>query len=227
MKTKLKLSEDDYGSRLDVVLARHFDQNSRSSRSYCARLIADGAVSVNGKVPRVSYKVKPGDVISITHQENVIEPIDFEIIYKDDDVIVINKPIGVLSHAKGAFLEEFTVADFMKQYFTGTESNRAGIVHRLDRITSGVMICARTDGAAKFLQKQFAKRNVKKSYTALVQGVVSDERAVLELPIERNPKRPSTFRVGPNGKSASTELEVLERGKDRTLVKLSPLTGRT
>lgn len=228
MNTRLELSEDDFGSRLDIVLARHLGSDSRSSRSYCARLINDGAVTVNNKATtRVSYKVKSDDEIAVTRDEKKIEPIDFEILYKDADIVVINKPVGILSHAKGAISEEFTVADFIKQYFDGTDSNRAGIVHRLDRTTSGVMICARTDESAKHLQKQFSSRNVKKDYIAVVEGILKDEQALLDLPIERNPKRPSTFRAGPNGKSAQTELEVLDRGKDKTLVKLSPHTGRT
>ena len=227
MKTKLELSEDDYGSRLDVVLTRHLGENSRSSRSYCARLVSDGAVVVNDKTSRVSYKGKSGDEIIVERKEKEIKPIDFEILYKDDNVVVINKPLGILSHAKGEIAEEFTVADFIKQYFSGTDSNRAGIVHRLDRTTSGVMICARTDESAKFLQKQFAKRNVKKSYVAVVEGILKDDQALLDLPIERNPKRPSTFRAGPNGKPAQTELEVVSRSEDTTLVKLSPHTGRT
>lgn len=227
MDSAIELSEDDFGSRLDIVLARHLSKDHKISRSYCTKLIGSGDVTVNGRASRASYKVKMNDVIEVKDNDKPIEPVDIDIIFKNDDVVVIDKLYGMLSHSKGALNEEFTVADFMKSYFKGTDSNRAGIVHRLDRTTSGVMICARNDEATKHLQKQFSTRNVKKEYIALVEGVLKDDTALLDLPIERNPKRPSTFRAGPNGKTAQTEFEVLKRSNGVTQVKLMPLTGRT
>lgn len=107
------------------------------------------------------------------------------------------------------------------------ESNRAGIVHRLDRGTSGVMICAKHEAAQIHLQKQFASRKVKKIYVAVVTGKLPEESGVIDIPIERNPKKPSSFRAGVNGKPAQTEFTVLKTDDAHSLIELKPHTGRT
>lgn len=104
---------------------------------------------------------------------------------------------------------------------------RAGIVHRLDRATSGVMICAKTPEALSWLQKQFSQRKVKKSYAAVVEGVLKEEEAVIDMPIERNPRKPQLFRVGINGKPAATAYKVLKSNRKLSLLALKPTTGRT
>lgn len=150
------------------------------------------------------------------------------IIYQDDNVIVVNKPVGVLSHSKGALNDEFTVADFFKRYSKyHLDTNRPGIIHRLDRDTSGVMIGALNDSAAKLLQRQFSDRKAHKTYVAVVDGVPNQLEAIIDLPIGRNPKEPSKFRVDPNGKSAKTVYKVLASNEKFSLVELQPLTGRT
>lgn len=150
------------------------------------------------------------------------------VIYEDENVTVINKPAGVLTHAKGAPLEEFTVAEFMRGRTSDKpEGNRPGIVHRLDRDTSGIIICARTPEAHSFLQRQFSDRKVKKMYIAALSGVSESSEAIIRLPIERNPKAMSTYRVGANGKPAETRYKVLWQHEDRSLVELKPITGRT
>ena len=142
------------------------------------------------------------------------------IIYIDDNVIVINKPIGVLTHSKGALNDEFTVADFFRKYTTvGLDTNRPGIIHRLDRDTSGVMIGARNEETADLLRKQFAQRTAKKTYVAIVSGQPKNNQAKLDLPIHRNPTAPSTFRVDPKGKNAVTNYEVLAANSYRELSK--------
>jgi RluA family pseudouridine synthase len=105
--------------------------------------------------------------------------------------------------------------------------DRAGIVHRLDRATSGVMICAKHPAALKLLQKQFENRTAKKTYLAVVSGIVTPDEAIINLPIERNPKAPATFRVGASGKDAQTRYEVVKFGIGKTLLELHPATGRT
>jgi RluA family pseudouridine synthase len=107
------------------------------------------------------------------------------------------------------------------------EGERAGIVHRLDRATSGVIICAKTPEALSFLQKQFSQRKAKKRYVAVVQGHMLEEHAVIDMPIERNPKKPQTFRVGVNGKAAITEYQVDQASEHYSLLELQPQTGRT
>ena len=107
------------------------------------------------------------------------------------------------------------------------DGERAGIVHRLDRATSGVMICAKTPEALSWLQKQFSERKVKKTYVAVVKGALSEPEAVIDMPIERNPRKPQTFRVGANGKPSVTAYKVLKTGNGYSLLELKPTTGRT
>jgi len=213
--------------RLDSELAKRYPEYSRST---WAKHIKAGHVSVNGKVVDSSkFDVSETDSISIAKPDAPdFQNDELPIIYIDDNVIVINKPIGVLSHAKGALNEEFTVGEFFRRYCEyNADSNRPGIVHRLDRDTSGVMIGARNDETATMLQKQFADRKTKKTYFAVVDGVPKLDRANIDLPIERNPSAPSTFRVGSNGKNAVTKYEVLASDDKYSLVKLQPKTGRT
>ena len=200
------------------------------SRSAAIKLIERGDVIVNGKAaPKASYKVKPSDKIAVAYDQSAqtIPDIDLPVIYEDDDCAVINKPAGVLTHSKGAFNPEATVATWLSGQTNGMDGERAGIVHRLDRATSGVMICAKTPEALAWLQKQFSQRKVKKSYAAVVAGVMDKPEAVIDMPIERNPKRPQTFRAGSNGKAALTAYQVLRTDSRHSLLELKPTTGRT
>jgi 23S rRNA pseudouridine1911/1915/1917 synthase len=213
--------------RLDQELSERFPEMSRSTWQ---KHIKAGHVSVNGS-PAVSAKqdIIKSDKISLQLPEAAdYTDSTLPIIYLDDNVIVINKPFGVLSHSKGAMSDEFTVADFFSRYSTyNTETNRPGIIHRLDRDTSGVMIGARNSETATMLQKQFADRKTKKVYMAVLQGVPKSLRAQTDLPIGRNPSAPSTFRVDPKGKSALTKYEVLAVKGNASIVRLEPKTGRT
>lgn len=212
--------------RIDVELAGRYPELSRST---IQKYIKAGHVLVDGK------PVKPRHEVTDTDEIALKAPVmtDFSkqtipIIYIDDRVIVINKPAGILTHSKGAMNDEFTVADFFRRYTTnGLETTRSGIVHRLDRDTSGVMIGARDDETALILKKQFADRKTKKEYIAVVEGVPKTLNAVIDLPIARNPSAPSTFRVDPSGKSAITTYEVISTNDSQSLVKLWPKTGRT
>jgi 23S rRNA pseudouridine1911/1915/1917 synthase len=187
-------------------------------------------VSVNGVVLSSTKQdiIKSDDIaVSIPTATDFSED-TLPIIYVDDNVIVINKPIGVLSHSKGALNDEFTVADFFARYSTyNADTNRPGIVHRLDRDTSGVMIGARNLETATMLQKQFADRKTKKTYMAIVEGIPKSMKAQIDLPIGRNPSAPSTFRVDVKGKAALTTYEVVTENGKEALVKLAPRTGRT
>ena len=157
-----------------------------------------------------------------------VDATDVPVLYEDEEIVVINKPAGVLTHAKGGISQEHTVADMLQPLTTfASDTNRAGIVHRLDRETSGVLVGARTPAAAEFLQKQFAQRTTKKTYIAIVEGVPKHTEALIDLPIGRSPAKPSTFRVDPKGKSAQTTYYVLDVQNGKSLVKLQPKTGRT
>lgn len=213
--------------RLDAALAKQYPDVSRSTWQ---KYIKAGYVSVNGEIEHAS-KTEVTDADTIAAQ--IPDATDYSeeslpIIYIDDNVIVINKPVGVLSHSKGAIQEEFTVADFFARYTTyNSDTNRPGIVHRLDRDTSGVMIGARNEETAKLLQQQFADRRAKKTYYAVISGHLSQPEAVIDLPIGRHPSSPSTFRVDPGGKSAQTTYSVIEAGESKSFVELRPKTGRT
>jgi len=223
-------------SNLEISRAERLDQyvvrkQPGLSRGFANRLIQDGDVLVNGEPQtKAGYKVRLSDKIKIGFDENkaVIFPeIDIPVIYEDDDCVVINKPTGLLTHSKGAFNPEATVSTWLRARMQAPKGERAGIVHRLDRATSGVMICAKTPEALGKLQKQFSERKAKKSYIAVVSGVPKEPQALIDMPIERNPKQPQTFRVGSNGKSAQTEYKVLKTNGQLSLLELKPTTGRT
>ncbi|HMI08785.1 MAG TPA: RluA family pseudouridine synthase [Candidatus Saccharimonadales bacterium] len=213
--------------RLDSILPERFPDISRSTWQ---KHVKAGHVSVNGEVvlsPKQDVLETDSIVISIPEATDYSAD-ELPIIYLDDNVIVVNKPIGVLTHAKGALNDEFTVADFFRRYTTvGLDTNRPGIIHRLDRDTSGIIIGARNPETATLLQKQFADRKTKKTYLAVVDGILKNPEAKIDLPIARNPSAPSTFRVDAKGKAAVTSYTVLATTDTKSLVELRPVTGRT
>jgi pseudouridine synthase, rluA family len=213
--------------RLDTYLYEHYKEISRSRWQ---KYIKDSRVSINGKtITSPSYEIDDKAIIDIKlPEEKKFEKEKLDILYLDDNVIVINKPAGILTHAKGADSDEFTVADFFKRYSTyALDTNRAGIVHRLDRDTSGVIIGARNNETANLLKKQFAKRLTKKTYITITTSIPKLEKARIDLPIARNPKKPATFKVSSNGKVAITDYKVLKTNKNYALIELMPKTGRT
>ncbi len=232
----IQITDESKGVRLDVLVTQEYED---ISRAYAQYLIDIDRVLVNGKSSKPSYRVRSGDNIEVDYdpsETEILPAINIPVLYEDDQVVVINKPIGVLSHSKGAFNPESTVATWLADRLRAKSlkleaeiGDRDGIVHRLDRATSGVMICAKTEKVQMYLQKQFSTRNVKKTYLAVVEGIPSEPEAMITWPIERNPKAPQTFRVGANGKSAETVYKVLHVSKDNkfALVELRPTTGRT
>lgn len=213
--------------RLDMHVAEQWPEQSRSTWK---KLIEAGSVSVNGAVETsVKYNVREEDIVTVEtpatpdHSRETLP-----VIYEDENVIVIDKPVGVLTHSKGALNDEFTVAEFVRsKTMYKHDTNRPGIIHRLDRATSGVILCVKNDATASYLARQFSDRTTKKRYVAVVTGVPKQDEAVIDLPIGRNPKSPSTFRVDPSGKSAETYYKVIESSGEHSLVELSPKTGRT
>lgn len=214
-------------TRLDAVLTAKYPENSRSTWQKRIKL---GQISVNGiQITSPKFEVSEADSIEIYTPKSPDYSMEtLPTIYLDDNVIVINKPVGVLTHSKGALNEEFTVAEFFSRYTSyNCNTNRPGIVHRLDRDTSGVLVGARNPETAVLLAKQFAGRTVKKTYLAIVVGHPKLDKANIDLPIERNPSNPSSFRVGAAGKPAITAYEVIASSDKYSLVKLTPKTGRT
>lgn len=213
--------------RLDIYVAQNWPDQSRSTWQ---KLIQAGNVKVNGTVQTVvKFELGENDKVEVTEPT----PADHSneslpIIYEDDNVIVIDKPVGVLTHSKGALNDEFTVAEFVRSKTSyKSDTNRPGIIHRLDRATSGVIMCAKNEETASYLSKQFSQRTVKKQYAAVTVGVPAQAEAIIDLPIGRNPSAPSTFRVDSKGKSAETYYRLLGATDKQSLVELRPKTGRT
>jgi 23S rRNA pseudouridine1911/1915/1917 synthase len=219
-------SEENHKIRLDQRVTTELGKLSRSSS---AKLIELGKVTVNGKpVSKTSFKVDDSDIIKIDYiKQQIPDNLKLPILYEDNDCIVINKPLGVLTHSKGAFNPEATVATWLQEYLQDISGDRAGIVHRLDRLTSGVMICAKNQQSMRWLQKQFSQRKTKKTYVAVIEGQPAMEEAVIDMPIQRNPKKPQTFRVSVNGKPAVTNYKLLKTNTKLSLIELKPTTGRT
>lgn len=215
------------GLRLDQYVIQ---QKPTLSRAYAVRLIGEGRVLVSGRPNKPGYKLRDNDAITIDYDESTepeVPVMELPVLYEDTDCIVINKPAGVLTHNKGTRYVEATVASFVRSRTNLMSGERPGIVHRLDRATSGVMICAKTPEALSWLQKQFHDRQANKTYSAVISGRLDPAEAIIDMPIERNPKAPATFRVGPNGKTAQTKYQVIESSAKYSLLELQPKTGRT
>lgn len=212
--------------RLDHYLANLYPD---VSRSFLQKLCSTDQVLVNDSPEKSGFKLKESDNVKLLYDMESVEKIadiDLPVLYEDDDVIVVNKPAGVISHARGKYWNEPSVASFIRQT-TNQTGERAGIVHRLDRATSGVMICGKNQKSMVYLQKQFADRTTKKTYIAIVGGHMNPTEAVIDMPIERNPKEPSKFRVGVNGKPAQTRYNVIKSSANYDQLSLEPATGRT
>lgn len=213
--------------RLDAYMAQYWPEYSRS---VWQKYIAAGYVKVNGTVETsTKHALSEDDQVTYDipampdHSKKTLP-----VIYQDENVIVVNKPIGVLTHSKGALNDEFTVAEFFRPLTSyHQDTNRPGIIHRLDRDTSGILIGARNAETASLLGRQFSDRKTKKTYYAIVDGTPKRPEALIDLPIGRNPKQPSMFRVDPTGKSAQTAYKVIATDGKRSLIELRPVTGRT
>ncbi|MDB5164115.1 MAG: ribosomal large subunit pseudouridine synthase, RluD subfamily protein nonfunctional [Candidatus Saccharibacteria bacterium] len=222
-----KVKDKDVGKRLDIFVIENIPE---LTRGYVKSLIDRSEILLNDQPAKAGERLKAGNNVSILYdlaRIHEIPAIELPIIYEDDDCLVINKPVGVLTHSKGSFNPEATVATFIKDKVTGMAGDRAGIVHRLDRATSGVIIGAKSPEALAWLQKQFSTRKVHKTYQAIVAGHIDPPEAIIDMPIERNPKKPQSFRVGAGGRPATTHYKTLTQTTGFSLVELKPTTGRT
>ena len=216
----------DKAERADVLLAEH---NNQYSRAALAKLFELEQVKRDNKFIKPGTKLAPGEFFEadLSLIEKPAEPIDLPIIYEDENVVVIDKPAGIISHARGKYWDEASVASFIRQKIKGLSGERAGIVHRLDRATSGVMICAKNSETMSFLQRQFSSRKVKKTYIAVVEGGVEPNEAIINVPILRSPKNLKTFMPHSDGKPSETIYKVLNFNSGNTTLELKPTTGRT
>ncbi|HMS23515.1 MAG TPA: RluA family pseudouridine synthase [Candidatus Saccharibacteria bacterium] len=213
--------------RLDLFLVGMIPELSRSS---IQKLCDSGKVLVNNEQKPTKYKVKMGDEIKVyfdPKELDEIPKIDLPVLYEDEDCIVIDKPSGILTHSKGSFNPEATVATFIRDKISDIDSERAGIVHRLDRGTSGVIICAKNQKSLDYLQKQFADRKTVKKYIAIIEGTIEPSKAIIDMPIARDVRNPKSFCVKTNGKESITAYELQQQSSHYSLLVLTPKTGRT
>ncbi len=218
--------------RLDVFLTHHV-QNA--TRNKVQRAIEEGTVLVNGKKPRSSHQVSPGETIQITlpkppPQKAVAEPIPLEIVYEDSELLVVNKPAGMVTHpAHGNY--SGTLVNAMLYHCnhlsTLNDATRPGIVHRLDKDTSGIMVVAKTDFAHAELAKQFSARTTGREYVAIVWGTFEHQKGIIEAELGRSKSDRKKMAVVREGKQAVTEYSVLEQFEYLSLVRLKLRTGRT
>ncbi len=221
---------DEEDIRIDKYLASKTDY----SREIITKMIAEEFILVNGKSIKASYKVKTGDVILIIDgfvKEMNLEAtkMDIDIVYEDEYLMVINKDSGVVVHP-GAGNSNDTLVNGLLYYnktLSKGEEFRPGIVHRLDKDTSGLMIVAKDDKAHELLADDFKNKRIHREYIALLDGVFPQEKAIIDAPIGRSKQYFDKMEVCKDGKKAITNLEVIKKYKDYTLVKLVLETGRT
>lgn len=219
--------------RLDTYISSKYEN---LSRTMIQKLIEDGNVLVNDKPKKISYKIKMGDNIKIYFPEAKevdIKPqeIPLEIIYEDNDIIVVNKPKGLVVHPANGNPDGTLVNAIMalcKNSLSGIGGEiRPGIVHRLDKDTSGLLIVAKNDLAHINLSNQIKERKVKKIYIALVRGIIKEDYATINMPIGRSTVDRKKMAVRKDGKEAITHFKVLKRYKNYTLLEIKIDTGRT
>ncbi len=235
MRVPQAIVVDDGGhrQRLDRYLA---SRGSWGSRSQVQRLIELGDVEVDGEKAKASLLLRVGQTIIVTPAEpqtpSIVEAeaIDLDIIFEDDQLMVINKAAGMVVHPAAGNWRGTLVSALLHHWGTtppGLDALRPGLVHRLDKDTSGVLVVAKDARTLAELARQFRKREVEKQYVAVVWGRMRQARGVLDSPIGRSPKDRKRMAVRHGGRSAVTEYEVITPGKTMTYVRLFPRTGRT
>lgn len=223
---------EDVNKRIDKYLS----DNTTYSRSLIKKMIDDGFIKVNKKNVKCSYKLEINDVIDIDEsyvKEINIEPEDIklDIVYEDDDLMIINKPSGMVVHP-GNGNSEHTLVNALMGYTNnlsdGTHEFRPGIVHRIDKDTSGLMVVAKNNKAHELLADAFKNKEINRYYTALLIGRLDSDNILVDAPIGRDPNERKRYTVTKvNSKNAITHLNVIKRFKNYTLVNLKLDTGRT
>ena len=229
---RLEVGEADQGTRLDVFVNLACGWKSRSRIKELVKL---GSISVNEAGTKASYRVRSGDVITVSSEpprddELLAEDIPIEIVHEDESMLVISKAPYIPVHP-GAGRRTGTLANALAFHFEKLSdiagAQRPGIVHRLDRDTSGVMCVAKTNRAHFAITSQFQERTVEKTYYAIVEGVMEFDEDYVDAPIARHPKAPTKMTVAEGGREAQTRFKVLERFDSFTFVQCFPKTGRT
>src|SRR5215213_2787901 len=224
-------TRNDLGTRLDRYVA---DQLPDLSRATVQGLIESGRVRVDGQQRKPKFRMTPGEVVSVEIpapriDEILPDLIPLAVVYEDADVIVVDKPAGMVVHPAPGH-QRGTLANALLAHVPGISvggSQRPGIVHRLDKDTSGLIVAAKTDRGRTALVAQWESRSIEKTYLALVLGSVEEEEATIDAPIGRDPKNRQRMAVVRTGRPAVTHFRVVERFRTSTLLEVSIETGRT
>ncbi|MBR3697623.1 MAG: RluA family pseudouridine synthase [Clostridia bacterium] len=227
------INQDLQGQRIDKAVAI---KDTNLSRTMVQKMIDSGNIFVNGKVPKSSYELDIGDIVEIVYEEPKkidlkSEDIPLDIIYQDDDILIINKQKGLVVHPGNGNPNGTLVNAIMsvcKDSLSGIGGEiRPGIVHRIDKDTSGLLIVAKNDFAHINISEQIKNHEVKKTYIALVRGIIKENSATIDMPIARSKNDRVKMEVNKNGKNAVTHFQVLKRYNGFTLIKVNIETGRT
>ena len=215
--------------RIDTYLSNKLD----ISRSKIQKLIDEEKVTVNGKVIKSNYKTKLNDEIEIDDEldfDITVEPVEIplDIVYEDEYLMIINKPSGLVVHPAPGHYDD-TLVNGLLFYLNKdkTKNIRPGIVHRLDKDTSGLMVVAKDEKTMELLSEMISKKEVERKYLAIVDGVIKENTATIDAPIGRDPSNRQKMAINPTGKKAITHIKVIERFKNNTFIECLLDTGRT
>lgn len=241
MVRPLKIGNNDNGQRLDAILARSYPDYSRS---FFQKFLKQGGVTLAGKAKEPSYRVRTGEIFDVKNFEALSEEVGPrasgpaytgpapDILFEDSALLVIDKPAGLVVHpAPGHRVG--TLMDWLRNHLGSkvvkvfTDPERLGLIHRLDKDTSGVLLIAKSIPAQTAVSRQFRDRTVQKTYVAFVEGVPSSKTGVIDAPVGRSRKVPTRMAISPLGRASETAFEVKEALKEVALVTLHPKTGRT
>ena len=225
------VSEEFENARLDLFIVKNLKDKSRS---FIKKLAEDKGIMVNGEIKKVNYKVRSGDIVKISlPNEGILlekEEMKLNILYEDEDIIVINKPQGMVVHpgvgnTKGTLVNGLLAHCNSLSNLNGQE--RPGIVHRIDKDTSGILVIAKTNIAHEHLAKQLKDHSMLRVYMALTEGVIKEDGGTIDEPLKRNPSDRIKFAVVEGGKKAVTHYKVINRYKNNSLIECRLETGRT
>jgi 23S rRNA pseudouridine1911/1915/1917 synthase len=224
------VEEAHQGERLDRFLS---DRHAPMSRAAVQRAIRDGAATIDD-VPclQPSRRLRPREMVAFAPEERPAlepRPVPVPVLYEDDLLVVVDKPSGLVVHpgagTRAPTLVEALLCD--RDLASSDDPVRPGVVHRLDKDTSGVMVLAKDSGALRELQRQFADREVAKLYLAVVHGMIEEDEGLIDAPVGRDPRSPRRMDVTDTGRPARTLFDVLQRDAETTLLMARPITGRT
>lgn len=229
-----QINEEFEGKRLDQAISKNYPE---ISRTLAQEMIKNGEIKVNNSLAKTSQKLKKGDFVEVSLRSDELNTeiqateMNLPILYEDNDIIVINKPFGLVVHP-GAGNEKVTVVSALLSHTNLSPigaPDRPGVVHRLDKETSGIMVLAKTKEAHKNLAEQFATHELDKEYIAIIQGHIVNKKGRIQVAIERDPVHRQRMKAtsAENGRMAISIFEVMEYLKNSTLIKVKILTGRT